>query len=414
MSEDCLYLNVYAPITPGPHPVIFWMHGGALFLGQSDDYDPTWLVAKDVVVVTINYRLGALGYMAHPALSAEQGGASGNYGLMDQQFALHWVQDNIAAFGGDPGNVTIAGESAGGFSVHMQLIALGSQGLFHKAIVESGAYGNNPNIQPTLQAAEQTGAALMGSIGCTDACTPDALRALSLDAILTAQKPVTNWIAPVDTKVLTSSLADAFLAGNFQKVPVIEGSNHDEYRLFVAQGELQNGAPLSAAAYPLVLNSLFGPQLGPVLANVYAPANYPSPSLALSAAGTDVIFACAGRTAAKELSAFNPPNTVFAFEFADEASAMLLLPAVSFPYGAAHTNELQFLWILPAGNLVPEEQVLSEIMISYWTNFAKTGDPNGPGLPTWPAYGLTADNYLSLSPDAIRVTNTFQLDHKCR
>jgi para-nitrobenzyl esterase len=141
-SEDCLYLNVYTPTTPGPHPVMFWIHGGAFIYGQSDEYDPTLLVAQDVVVVTINYRLGALGFLASPALTAEGGGASGNYGIMDQQFALHWVQDNIAAFGGDKNNITIFGESAGGFSVQSQLVSTGAAGLFHKAIVQSGAYAN--------------------------------------------------------------------------------------------------------------------------------------------------------------------------------------------------------------------------------------------------------------------------------
>jgi para-nitrobenzyl esterase len=139
-SEDCLYLNVHTPKTAGPHPVMVWIHGGAFYLGQSNTYKPDALVAENHVVVTVNYRLGALGFMAHPALTAEHGTASGNYGLMDQQAALTWVKNNIANFGGNKDNVTIFGESAGGFSVNSHLASPGSVGLFHKAIAMSGAY----------------------------------------------------------------------------------------------------------------------------------------------------------------------------------------------------------------------------------------------------------------------------------
>ena len=184
-SEDCLYLNVYTPKTPGPHPVMVWIHGGAFFLGQSDSYVPTRFVEQDVVVVTFNYRLGLLGFMAHPALSAQQGGQSGNYGLMDQQAALRWVQNNIEAFGGDKSNVTIFGESAGGFSVHTHLAAPASAGLFHKAVIMSGAY---PFAlpQPTLAEAEAANTAAMES-DCPSPQTIECLREQPVGAILNAQ-----------------------------------------------------------------------------------------------------------------------------------------------------------------------------------------------------------------------------------
>ena len=161
-TEDCLFLNVFTPEKTNhgqPHllPVMFWIHGGGLVVGESDGYDPTRLVAKGVIVVTINYRLGELGFLAHPALSAESPtGASGNYGLMDQQAAMRWVQRNIRAFGGDADNVTIFGESAGGLSVHSELASPLAAGLFHKAIVESGAYSLT---QPSLASAQASGTA---------------------------------------------------------------------------------------------------------------------------------------------------------------------------------------------------------------------------------------------------------------
>src|SRR5262245_30829179 len=188
-SEDCLFLNVFAPGKTNqgrPHllPVMFWIHGGGLVLGLSDGYDPAKLVAQDVVVVTINYRLGELGFLAHPALAAESPtGAAGNYGLMDQQAAMRWVQRNIRAFGGDPDNVTIFGESAGGCGVPSRLASPLAAGLFDKAIVESGAYWL---VQPTLAMAEADGTAFATRAGCS-AQTAACLRSLSVSAILAAQ-----------------------------------------------------------------------------------------------------------------------------------------------------------------------------------------------------------------------------------
>src|SRR5215470_11155358 len=188
-TEDCLFLNVFTPDKTNhgrPHllPVMFWIHGGGLVVGLSDGYDPTKLVAQDVLVVTINYRLGELGFLAHAALAAESPtGAAGNYGLMDQQAAMRWVRRNIRAFGGDPDNVTIFGESAGGLSVHSQLASPLAAGLFHKAIVESGAYSL---VQPSLSAAEAAGAAFATSAGCADPSTA-CLRSLPVATILAHQ-----------------------------------------------------------------------------------------------------------------------------------------------------------------------------------------------------------------------------------
>src|SRR5215471_20612922 len=188
-SEDCLFLNVFAPARRGDDvehgaPVMLWIHGGALVVGESNDYDPAMLVARGVVVVTINYRLGALGFLAHPALAAESAqGSSGNFGLLDQQAALRWVRRNIREFGGDPGDVTIFGESAGGLSVHAQLASPLAHGLFARAIAESGAYAPN---QQSLAGAEAAGSAFATSAGCASQ-TAACLRGLPVSTILAKQ-----------------------------------------------------------------------------------------------------------------------------------------------------------------------------------------------------------------------------------
>ena len=174
-SEDCLRLNVFAPVARGSYPVMVWIHGGGLTSGESSDYDPSALVNSGVIVVTLNYRLGALGFLTHPALAG-----AGNYGLMDQQAALKWVQTNIASFGGNPGNVTLFGQSAGGMSTLAQISSPLSAGLFHKAIVQSGAYNLQPLTISTAQALGQTFASATGCASQTAAC----LQALPVSTIL--------------------------------------------------------------------------------------------------------------------------------------------------------------------------------------------------------------------------------------
>src|SRR5215469_3747471 len=230
-SEDCLYLNVFRPAkqVSSKLPVMVWIHGGGFVGGESDDYNPTALVADDVIVVTINYRLGALGFLAHPALASHPGGPAGDYGLMDQQAALRWVKENIRAFGGNPANVTIFGESAGGQSVLLQLISPTARGLFAKAIAESGGYAQYP---VTLASAEAQGQAFATKAGCADQ-TAKCLRSLPVATILADQNQ-SGASADIDGLVLTEPLKQALASGNFSHVPVIDGSNHDEWRLFVA------------------------------------------------------------------------------------------------------------------------------------------------------------------------------------
>jgi para-nitrobenzyl esterase len=407
-TEDCLYLNVFAPKTGSGYPVMVWIHGGSLWLGESDDYDPTRLVEQGVVVVTINYRLGDLGFLSHSAL----GKPHGNYGLMDQQLALKWVKQNIAHFGGNPKNVTIFGESAGALSVHSQLASPKAKGLFHKAIVESGAYSL---AQESLDLAEQDGSAWVAAeTPCggllTAKLTAACLRALTVDQVLTAQgTPLTGFVPIVDGKVLTRSIGDAFSSGQFNRVPVIEGSNHDEWRLFV---ELFNPS-LTADQYPSAIAitlHISSTELNEVLYQ-YPLGNYASAKIALGAVGTDAIFACNARTAAQLLSQY---VTTFAYEFNDPDPPMIFLPPdPGFPYGAYHAAEIPYIFDTPTAVYPPvlddDQKELSATMIGYWTQFAKTSIPDA----SWPQYKADTDERESFVPPTPGVESGFAVDHQC-
>ncbi|HET7340018.1 MAG TPA: carboxylesterase family protein, partial [Methylomirabilota bacterium] len=359
--------------------------------------------------VTINYRLGTLGFLAHPALTAESSyGGSGDYGLMDQQAALRWVQRNIRAFGGDADNVTIFGESAGGYSVLAQLASPQVAGLFHKAIVESGTYSLT---QAPLATAEAQGTAFATAIGCGDtAC----LRALSVAAVLAAG-PTSTIFANLDGFVLTQSMLATLTSGQFNQVPVIVGSNHDEWRLFVAQTEKLTGLPLSPAGYPGAIAALGLPPA--FVMGLYPLAAYGSPSEALGAIGTDVVFACNAAKSARLLLQHVP---TFQYELADENAPMLFFsPPISFPTGAYHASELQYLFVLsetpvPFPGFGPAQQQLSDAMVGYWTQFARSGDPNSPGGSAWPQYDPTRP-VQSLTPPtpATETGASFLGTHKC-
>jgi len=424
-DENCLFLNVYTPGLKknenkhGGHkhaglPVMVWIHGGDLVRGGGGFYDPTPLVEKgNVIVVTINYRLGILGFFAHAAIDAE-GHDNGNYGLMDQQFALQWVQRNIAAFGGDPARVTIFGESAGGLSVYSHLASPTAEGLFHRAIAQSGAYTSfqryaQQRIVP-LATAEGQGVVFATSVGC-DNQTAQCLRAASVATLLTKQ-PASSYPI-VDGDVLVQPPGPAFASGQFNKVPVITGSNHDEFRLQVVQ---LFGNSLSDAAYPAVTTAFLGPLaafLGPLVPplnqqvlSLYPLSNYPNPlggqsaPLALGAWVTDVNYACTGRNAALLLSQQAP---TYAYEFNDENAPLvvgLVPPGLTFPMGAYHFSEIQYLFNI-LGQPAPftaDQQQLSDTMIAYWTQFAATGDPNVPGAPVWSPYNALTDQFQSLEP----------------
>ena len=410
-SENCLFLNVFTPRGGGGHPVMVWIHGGALVTGESNDYDPTALVADGVTVVTINYRLGALGFLAHPAL-ADANGQSGDYGLMDQQAALRWVQRNIAFFGGNPRNVTIFGESAGGLSTLSQVASPQAKGLFEKAIVESGSY---ELTQASLASAEAAGEAFATKAGCASQ-TAACLRSLPVSTILADQNQGDAGYEPnINTEILPQSLGTAFATGDFNRVPIINGTNHDEWRLFVALSTLA-GNPVTAGNYQAMIASTLDvpAAVAAVIAAEYPLTSYPSPSVALGALGTDAIFACPALTIDESVSKFVP---TFAYEFNDENAPQDFLPPVSFPYGAAHASEIQYLFGLPTAAFPPmlsaSQQQLAATMKAYWTNFARRGLPGSFGTPFWPLFNSLTQPMQSLVPPTPQTETGFAAAHRC-
>jgi para-nitrobenzyl esterase len=407
-SEDCLYLNVFAPAgaRTGNLPVMVWVHGGSLRTGESNDYNPAGLVEDGVVAVTINYRLGALGFLADAALASRPGGPSGNYGLMDQQAALRWVQRNIRGFGGDPGDVTLFGESAGGLSTLSQLASPGARGLFQRAIVESGTY---QLTQQPLAAAEAAGQAFAAKAGCA-ASTAACLRGLPVSTILADENPA-GYTPDIDGAVLTQPVKTALASGQFNHVPVIIGTNHDEYRLFVAAFQFL-GEQVTAADYRSMIASTLGvtPAVASRIAAQYPLGRYPSPPVALGAVGTDAIFACHALTAEKSLSRYVP---VYAYEFNDENAPELFLPPVGFRYGAAHASELPYLFgqaaVPQPGPFSKAQQQLAAAMKQDWTNLAKTGIP----AAGWPRFSVASQQMLSLVPPQPRTETDFSAQHHC-
>lgn len=433
-SEDCLYLNVYAPKTPGNYPVMVWIHGGAFYLGLSNGYNPERLVAQGNVVVTINYRLGALGFMAHPALSAEPGAsnASGNYGLMDQQAALRWVRDNIANFGGNRNNVTIFGESAGGFSVHSHLASPGSTGLFHKAIIQSGAYAFSAAAQSSLATSEAVGTAIGNANGCPAPTTATCLRDIPVSTLLTAQSAAwpSGPIPSVDGSVLPASVFARISAGTYNRVPLLQGATRDEWRLFVALDEVSPptmakpylGAALNAGNYQQAIAGTF-PYLAAapfpagfvntLATTAYLPALYGNNhSVALGALGTDLLFACNSRLSAKLQEA---NASVYVYEFADD-TAPAFIPGRSFPMGAAHTSELNFIFDTGAFTRTAAQEATAANLVSAWSRFAATGNPNPAATPTaWPAFGAT-DQIQQFNPagaTTLLTDSAFSTSHRC-
>jgi para-nitrobenzyl esterase len=415
VTEDCLFLNVFTPDEQAyweggsrGYPVMVWIHGGAFTVGESDDFVPSKLVQHGVIVVTLNYRLGALGFLAHPALSAESSEhISGNYGIMDQQFALKWVQRNIAAFGGDPRNVTIFGQSAGGRSVFLQVASPLAAGLFHGGIVQSGAYFGLS--APLLADEESHGEAFAASIGCND-LSARCLRSKSVNQIL-ATWGLFDSTPNVDGKVLPQSPDTAIATGQFNHVPLVHGTNHDEWRFFVALLFDLAGSPITPEEYPSVVESMVGPDAAPLVLAEYPLYNYGSPDLAVGAVGTDSIFACPARAVDQVLSHQVP---TFTYEFNDINAPEVFMPPVSFPYGATHASELLYLFKLTwPGQLDEQQQELSDSMITYWTQLAKVGNPNSSDLPLWRQYHDATDEFQSLEPPLPMSESGFAADHKC-
>jgi para-nitrobenzyl esterase len=416
-SEDCLFLNVSTSTLSriARQPVLVWIHGGGFTQDGALNYDGTKLAADGVVVVTINYRLGALGFLAHPALASRPGGASGNYGLMDQQAALHWVKSNIAQFGGDPHDVTIAGQSAGGVSVLAQLVSRGARGLFDRAIVESGAFALN---QVPLADAEAFGQTFAGQVGCQDQ-TAACLRQVPVDVLVDAF-PDAAIPGVVDGKVLTQSIGTALAAGRFAHVPVLDGVNDNEELIFVAGLDLAVSGGMfvpapepTPATYESVIASVLGVSASraSAVAAKYPLAAYPVPVFALSTLVSDANFACPALQVDRWTSARVP---TFAYEF-DDDTAPQIFAGPGFPPVATHSSEIQYLFGQPnapfAAPLNADQETLAASMRRAWANFAASGDPTAPAVP-WPGFDTSSD-VLSLRLPQPQVTSSFASAHHC-
>jgi para-nitrobenzyl esterase len=418
-SEDCLTLNVWTPASgraTGHHPVMVWVHGGGFVNGSGDIYYSRWLAAKGgIVVVTINYRLGALGFLAHPALGSP--GDVGDYGLADQQAALRWVRDHIADFGGDPTKVTIAGESAGGMSVCDHLVAPGSAGLFRAAIIQSAPC----QAQANLVTAQHISSQYAASVGCPDPATAAVcLRALPATALISPlwyshigdSDAVSGPV--IGTATLPVGPITAFAAGKAAHVPVLIGTNHDEFTLFAGLRYLRLGRGIGPTEYPGALTDIFGADGRAVLAH-YPPDRYGGDlSLAYSAAATDGVFAC---VADRMAGALGRHAAVYAYEFDDpHAPAPNPLRHVPFPVGASHSLELRYLFnVGGAPPLDSGQRVLSEQMIGYWSQFVTKGTPEAAGQPDWPVMARPSGPgpRMLLRPDGTGVITTFAESHQC-
>jgi para-nitrobenzyl esterase len=398
-NEDCLYLNVTTPRSAarrgGRLPVLVFIHGGGFTTGSGSTYDARAMAARGgVVVVTVNYRLGVFGFLAHPALDGPRL-TSGQFGLEDQRAALRWVRRNAAAFGGDPRNVTVSGESAGAMSVCAQLASPAAAGLFQRAVIQSGPCGFT-GIFPPLRSAEQAGTALAAGLGCVDPHQAAAcLRAVPVDTLLErGADDGLRWAPPAGGPELPLAPQQAFRTGRFNRVPVVVGTNRDEERLFVG-GEFDGaGHPVTAEQYPKLLAESYGAAAAAVLAH-YPLADYPTPSVALAAVRTDDQWACAALRDDHLLATRTP---TYAYEFADR-DAPPYLPVPGFPMGAFHAAELQYLYTLPLP-LNPAQRALSDQMIGYWTRFAAVGRPGAVGAPEWPRFRPSSDQVLALAPGA--------------
>lgn len=366
-SEDCLTLNIWRPTgsSAGPLPVMVWIHGGAFVLGSGSQplYDGASLARRGAVVVTVNYRLGALGFLSHRAVRDSQPGEPfTNFGILDQIAALQWVQRNIAAFGGDPANVTIAGESAGGVSVHALMTSGAARGLFHKAIAQSG--GGLATFQdahaPAIAAASDIWSAAAGAPGADAA----ALRALPVERIVAVP-----FIAfpSIDGSLLTRNPAKAFQQGEQAEVPYLSGANSWEGSLTVLSDAL--AAASLGSAYAGLLEGYT--------------AQADNAETARAELRGDLFFVEPGRFLAQRHHARGLPSWLYHFEMVP-ASDRARMP------GARHGGELAYLFGTPAGALTQWDEAdrkVSELMQAYWLRFMRTGDPNGAGTPVWKPTG---------------------------
>jgi para-nitrobenzyl esterase len=397
LSEDCLYLNVWTPAKSANDalPVMVWIYGGGFVGGQTSvsTYDGARLSEKGVVLVSVAYRLGLFGFLAHPDLSRESGKASGTYGLQDMIAGLQWVKANIAKFGGDPTRVTIFGESAGGIAVSMLASSPAAKGLFHRVISESGGNFAPPRLAteggqnaPTLKVAEATGVQFLAKLKAADI---KAARELPAEKLQSAAGPglqnASGFWPVFDGDVLPGDQYELYRAGRFNDTPVLIGTNSDEGALFEQPG-------MNAARFESLVRDGYGKQAETVLA-AYAH-------------GSEADAIAAGKNLRRD-SLFAWPTWAWAMLQSEKGKGHAYVyyfdhRTPQSPNGANHGSEIAFVFRnLIGGGPVglggpprPEDNAMSELMSSYWVNFAKTGDPNGAGLPRWPAFTSSSQNLM--------------------
>ncbi len=407
-SEDCLFLNVRSSTTGTDQlqPVMVWIHGGSHQTGSGSDgvYQGNQLVENGVVLVTINYRLSVLGYLAHPALSADDPrGVSGNYGLLDQMAALHGVRDNIAAFGGDPNNVTIFGESAGAQSVTEIMASPLSDGLFHKAILQSGASSYNANGLTTAidgrLTMHQAGIDFFEGLAPPEASAAD-LRAVSADTLIaqTRKKPELGGYAlpTVDGVVLPRLIGESIGSGRIQNVPILAGYNADEATLFYDSIQrptlLVRNFPEELPDRLTYMEEIYGAEDASTLIGLYGLDDPETYQRAETDMLGDDMFGVHMRYLAASNGAQGQPSYLYHFT--------RVPPSRSQTIGAFHASEILFVFDShsPIAGLTEDDKELTSAMGRYWTNFAATGDPNGPGLVHWPSYAPATDQWMTFNP----------------
>ena len=395
-SEDCLTLNVWTPAHEAKQhlPVMVWIYGGGFQAGGTSEprQDGTNLAKKGVVVVSMNYRLGVFGLLAHPDLTKESGhGASGNYGLMDQAAALRWVNRNIAAFGGDPGNVTIFGESAGSYSVSLQMASPLARGLFQRAIGESGSLlgtERNPAHILSLAEGEKEGVAFAASFGAKSIA---ALRAIPAADILKASRDQKlGDRVVVDGYFLPKSGRDIYAAGEQAQVPLLAGWNADESRVYSTFG---SNRP-TAKTYEADVRKEYGSLADDVLYLYPAGSDAEALKSKGDLAGDRFIISSTWKWIEMQLRTGNSPVYRYQFDRAVPVTPGFIVngsPATAADVGAAHASEIPYVFGAldskgPGVQWEDGDRKLSDLMETYWSNFAKTGNPNAPGLPEWPRY----------------------------
>lgn len=415
-DEDCLYLNVYRPARQSTHaalPVMLWIHGGIFRHGSSAEYDPSELAREtQTLVVTINYRLGALGFLAHPWLSAESlDGVSGNYGFMDQVAALRWVHHNISAFGGDPARITLAGQSAGGFSVCGHLVSPASRGFFAGAIMQSVFCAADD-----LADKEVAGQTFAEEVGCgDDTNVMSCLRALPVSELLAANDDYPAGLV-AGSSVLPREPRESVHDGDFSHVPILIGNVRDEIRIGVIPLY-----PLAPDSYPFLL-ATFVPSVAAALPEAlaeYPASDFADPAYALSTATSDSSYG--GCQIRREAAAFASYTRTFLYEFDDPRAPVprsVTLPP-GFELGSSHSSELSYLFA--AGPLVQidaprrsrAQRRLSREMQRAWGAFVQRGDPSLRRGPRWPAYEPASDLVMRLEPGGIRATSDYSERHRC-